>query len=101
MEVGLCGGLKALAAGMQALHLGEHREDGAPASVYLGDDEGVPGCRVVVPDLAPGDPAPKVRGGGVVNVVAGDGPAARWRVREGCGAASPGFWSLSTVDTRT
>ena len=31
---------------------------------------------------------PKVRGGGAVNVVAGDGPAA-WRDRGGCGAASP------------
>ena len=77
VEVGLPGGLKALASSVQALHVGEHSEDGAPASVYFGDDEDVPGCRVVVPDLAPGDPASEVRGGSLVNVLAGDGPAAR------------------------
>ena len=42
VEVGLCGGLKDLASGVQALHVGEHREDGTPAPVYLGDDEDVP-----------------------------------------------------------
>ena len=77
MEVGLRGGLKTLAAGVQALHVGEDREDEAPASVYLGDDEDVPERGVVVPDLAPRDAAPEVCRGGVINVLAGDGPAAR------------------------
>ena len=73
----LCGRLEALAAGFEAFHVGEHGQDGSPAAVDLGNNEYVPGWGAVVPDLAPGGTAPEVRGGGVVNVLAGDGPAPR------------------------
>ena len=69
VNVGLCGRLKALAAGVQGLHVGEHGENGAPAPVDLSDDEDVPEWSAVVPYLAPADAAPQVRRRGVVNVL--------------------------------
>ena len=46
--------------GVQALHVGEHGEEGAPAPVHLADDEDIPGADF--PQLAPCGAASEVRG---------------------------------------
>ena len=46
VEVWLGDGLEALAAGVEAFHVGEHGQDGAPRPVYLRDYEDVPRARI-------------------------------------------------------